>query len=140
MLLDNVLREAEWRSGSHRWQSQRSLVRTRPVAGPPPTGLARLGTGAPPAFDPFNHTLTGNYRPQVYDRIGDEQKWNPSTCSSAPHHRPRPTGGCHPTRCLPLPEPPLGRLGQRESNLGPATLASRVLPLRHTALHPFKDA
>ena len=27
----------------------------------------------------------------------------PGTCSSAPRHRPRPMGGCHPTRCLPLP-------------------------------------
>ena len=44
-----------------------------------------------------------------------------------------------------LPAPPaplcdLGPLEQRESNRGPATLASKVLPLRHAALHLFKDA
>ena len=67
-------------------------------------------------------------------------KRNPATCCSAPHHRPRSMGGCHPTRCLPLPEPLLGRLGQRESNQGPAALASKVLPLRHAALQLYKDA
>ena len=63
----------------------------------------------------------------------------PPLIGSAPRHRPRPMGGCHPTRCLPLPEPPLRlirQLGQWGSNLGPAMLEPRVLPLKHAALHP----
>ena len=57
--------------------------------------------------------------------------------SGAPHHHPRTMGDFHPTRCLPLPEPPLRRLGQRDLNLGPAAVASMVLPPRHVALHRY---
>ena len=139
-VLDNVIREAEWHSGYHRWlSSHRSPVRTRPVAVHPPTGLARPGTGAPPAFTTFimpRCTLDGQLQHTGARPQRNRAKTGPATCSTAPHHRPRSTGGCHPTRCLPLPEPPLRRLGQRGSNLGPAALASRVLPLRHMALQP----
>ena len=95
MLLCNVPREAEWCSGYHGWQSShRSLVRPRLVAVLPPTGPARLGTGTPSAFDSCHHSLTGTYRTQVFDRIGEEQKKEPG----------------HLQQRAPPPPPPDGRL------------------------------
>ena len=41
----------------------------------------------------------------------------PATSSSAPHHHPRTMGGCHPTRCLPLPELPLRVSGDPSSGV-----------------------
>ena len=119
-------------------------ARTRLVAVHPPTGLARPGTGALPLLlllimprctrdGQLQHTGAQPQRKRAKKKGGE------GTCSKAPHHRPRSTVGSHPTRCLPLPEPPLRRLGQRDSNLGPAALASRVLPLRHMALQPTWD-
>ena len=53
---DSMIWEAVWHSGYHRRLSSHRLpVRTRSVAVPPPTGLARPGTGASPAYASFNH-------------------------------------------------------------------------------------
>ena len=126
--------------------SRRSPVRTRPVAVLPPTGLARQGTGAPPVSIYFFTLAWSIFVMRCFSYIDHHQlaKMCPGTCSSAPRHRPRPMGGCHPTRCLPLPEPPLRlirfwRLGQWGSNLGPAPPESRVLPLKHGAPHQKCD-
>ena len=55
-----------WHSGYQRWlSSHRSPVRTRPVAVLPPTGLARPGTGATPAFASFNHTTVFPWRAAI---------------------------------------------------------------------------
>ena len=120
--------EAVWHSGYHRQlSSHRSPVRTRPTAVLPPTGLARSGTGAPPAFATIlllcPHQFSSTRQHQKSCAHGHIGKMCLATCSSAPHHPPRTMGGCHPTCSFARAAAPLERrLGQWGSNLGPVTL------------------
>ena len=138
--------EAVWHSGYHRQlSSHRSPVRTRPVAVLPPTGLARPGTGAPPAFPsifslwPYHFPPTGQHQNCAHTPNRKNVPSHLQQCAPPP---PTPDGRMppHPLLAFARAAAPLDRrLGHWGSNLGPATLESRVLPVKHMAPHPYYD-
>ena len=86
---DTMVWEAMWHSGYHcRLSSHRSPVRTRPVVVLPPTGFARPGSGAPPAYASFNHPSVFPRRAAsdtvVRGHIGKERKRAQPTAAVRP--------------------------------------------------------
>ena len=86
----------------------------------PPPASPDWGLGPLPLLHLlFSHRFshTGQHQINGARPRRKRKKTCPATCSSAPHHRPPTMGGCHPTRCLPLPEPPRRMSGDPSSGV-----------------------